>query len=84
MLHSAKPVKVQLPMETFKKMENLKFLIVESVDIYKPLEFLPRSLVLLKWPNYPFHWPSKYFPEQLAVIEMPHSHIKLPKLMTQV
>ena len=84
MLHSAKPVKVQLSMETFKKMKNLKFLIVENVDIYDALEFLPRSLVLLKWPNYPFHWPSEYFPEQLVAIEMPHSRIKLPKLITQV
>ena len=84
MLHSAQPVKVQLHMEAFKNMENLKFLIVENVDIYEPLEFLPHSLIFLKWPNYPFHWPSEYFPEQLVAIEMPHSRIKLPKLITQV
>ena len=84
MLHSAQSVKVQLHAEAFKKMENLKFLIVENVDICKPLEFLPHSLIFLKWPNYPFHWPSEYFPEQLVAIEMPHSRIKLPKLITQV
>ena len=84
MLHSPQPVEVQLHTEAFKRMENLKFLIVENVDICKPLEFLPRSLIFLKWPNYPFHWPSEYFPEQLVIIEMPHSRIKLPKLITQV
>ena len=84
MLHSLQPVKVQLHTEAFKKMENLKFLIVEDVDICEPLEFLPHSLIFLKWPNYPFHWPSEYSPEQLVAIEMPYSCIKLPKLIMQV
>ncbi|XP_075657271.1 TMV resistance protein N-like isoform X2 [Castanea sativa] len=82
-LHSPQPVKVQLHKEAFKKMENLKFLIVKNVHICEPLEFLPRSLIFLKWPNYPFHWPSEYFPEQLIAIEMPHSCITLPKLIKQ-
>ena len=84
MLHSAQSVKVQLHAEAFKKMENLKFLIVENVHICKPLEFLPHSLIFLKWPNNPFHWPSKYFPEQLVAIEMPYSRIRFPKLIKQV
>ncbi|XP_030957023.1 TMV resistance protein N-like [Quercus lobata] len=83
MLHSPQSVKVQLHIETFRRMVNLKFLIVENVRIRKPLEFLPNSLIFLKWPNYPFHWPSEYFPEQLVAIEMPHSRIRLPKLITQ-
>ncbi|XP_075659826.1 TMV resistance protein N-like isoform X2 [Castanea sativa] len=83
MLHPPQAVKVQLHVEAFKKMENLKFLIVENVDICKPLEFLPHSLIFLKWPNYPFHWPSEYFPEQLVAIEMPNSCIRLPKLISQ-
>ncbi|XP_030959277.1 TMV resistance protein N-like [Quercus lobata] len=77
MLHSPQLVKVQLHTEAFKKMENLKFLIVENVHICEPLEFLPNSLIFLKWPNYPFHWPSEYFPEQLVAIEMPDSRIRL-------
>ncbi|XP_030959274.1 TMV resistance protein N-like [Quercus lobata] len=37
-----------------------------------------------KWPHYPFHWPwPEYFPEQLVAIEMPHSRIRLPKLIKQ-
>ncbi|KAL4639457.1 hypothetical protein ACB092_03G219900 [Castanea dentata] len=83
MLHPPEAVKVQLHMEAFKKMKNLKFLIVENVHICEPLEFLPHSLTFLKWPNYPFHWPSEYFPEQLVAIEMPHSRIRLPKRIKQ-
>ncbi|KAL4639464.1 hypothetical protein ACB092_03G220500 [Castanea dentata] len=83
MLHSPQLVKVQLHRKAFKKMENLKFLIVENVRICAPLEFLPHSLIFLKWPNYPFHWPSEYFPEQLVTIEMPNSCIRLPKLISQ-
>ena len=84
MLHSPQSVKVQLHTKAFKKMENLKFLIVENVHICKSLEFLPNSLIFVKWPNYPFHWPSEYFPEQLVAIKMPHSCIRLPKLIKQV
>ena len=84
MLHSPQPVEVQLHTEAFKRMENLKFLIVENVHICKPLKFLPNNLILLKWPNYPFHWPFEYFPEQLVAIEMPRNCIRLPKLINQV
>ncbi|KAK4594240.1 hypothetical protein RGQ29_018073 [Quercus rubra] len=83
MLNSPQLVKVQLHTEAFRKMENLKFLIVENVHICKPLEFLPNNLILLKWPYYPFHLPLEYFPEQLVAIEMPHSHIRLSKLIKQ-
>ncbi|KAL4639452.1 hypothetical protein ACB092_03G219600 [Castanea dentata] len=82
-LHLPQPVEVQLHTKAFKKMKNLKFLIVENVRICEPLEFLPRSLVILKWPNYPFHWPFEYFPEQLVSLEMPHSCIRLPRLIKQ-
>ena len=84
MLRSPQPVELQLHTKAFKKMKNLKFLIVENVHIGEPLEFLPPSLIFLKWPHYRFHWPSEYFPKQLVAIEMPHSHIRLPKLIKQV
>ncbi|XP_050279851.1 disease resistance protein RUN1-like isoform X2 [Quercus robur] len=83
MLHSPQLVEVQLHTEAFRRMENLKFLIIENVHICKPLEFLPNNLILLKWPYYPFHWPLEYFPEQLVAIDMPHSRIRLPKLIKQ-
>ncbi|KAM3684524.1 hypothetical protein ACB098_11G053300 [Castanea mollissima] len=83
MLHSPQLVEVQLHTEAFRRMENLKFLKVENVHICKPLECLPNNLILLKWPYYPFHWPLEYFPKQLVAIEMPHSRIRLPKLIKQ-
>ena len=84
MLHSPQLIEVQLHRKAFQKMKNLKFLMVENVNILEPLEFLPHSLIFLNWPNYPFHWPSEYFPKQLVAIEMPNSHIRLPKLISQV
>ena len=84
MLHLPRPVKEQLHTKAFRRMKNLKFLIVENVHICEPFEFLPHGLIYLKWPNYPSHWPFKYFPKQLVVFEMPCSRIKLPKLITQV
>ncbi|XP_030962743.1 disease resistance protein RPP2B-like [Quercus lobata] len=83
MLHSRQQLEVQLHTEAFRRMENLKFLIVENVHIHKPLEFLPKNLILLKWPQYPFHWPSEYFAKQLVAVEMPHSCIRLPRLFMQ-
>ncbi|XP_050277129.1 uncharacterized protein LOC126718817 isoform X2 [Quercus robur] len=83
MLHSPNPVNLQLHSKAFKKIENLKFLSVENVNIYEPLEFLPHSLKVFKWSNYPFPGLSEYFPEQLVAIEMPHNCIRLPKLITQ-
>ena len=84
MLHSPHPVNLQLHPEAFKKIENLKFLSVENVNIYEPLKFLPNSLKVFKWSNYPFPELSEYFPKQLVAIEMQHSCIRLPKLITQV
>ena len=78
MLHSPQSVNVQLHTEAFRRMEDLKFLIIENVHISELLEFLPNKLILLKWPHYPFCWPSKYCPEQLVSIEMPCSRIRLP------
>ena len=83
-MHSPQSVEVQLHTDAFRRMENLKFLIVANVHIRKPLEFLPNKLILLSWPHYPFHWPSEYFPEQLVATDMSHSHIRFPKLIKQV
>ena len=84
MLRSPYSIEEQLHTEAFKRMENLKFLVVENVHICKPFEFLPSSLILLKWPHYPFNWPPEFLPKQLASIEMPCSRIRFPKLIKQV
>ena len=41
MLHSPTPVQVRLQLEAFKVMENLKFLIVNNVEISEKLTFFP-------------------------------------------
>jgi hypothetical protein len=84
MLHSPQPVTVQLHAEAFKRMENLKLLMVDNIHIYEPLKYLPNGLRILKWPKYPFPLPSKYCPQQLVIMEMPYSRIRLEKLLKQV
>ena len=84
MCHSPNPITVQLHDEAFKKMENLKFLIVRNVLISKELKYLPSGLKLLEWHEYPFSLPSNYCPQQLVVLEMLCSCIRLEKLFMQV
>ncbi|XP_050245754.1 TMV resistance protein N-like isoform X3 [Quercus robur] len=83
LFHPPEPVKVQLHTEVFKRMENLKFLIVENVDICEALNYLPNGLRFLKWPEYRYSLPSKYCPQQLVALEMSHSQIRLEKLFKQ-
>ena len=84
MLHSPNPITVQLHAKAFKKMKNLKFLIVRNVLISEELKYLPNGLKLLEWHQYPFSLPSNYCHQQLVVLEMPHSCIRLEKLFKQV
>ena len=84
MCHSPDPITVQLHAKAFKKMENLKFLMVRNVLISKELKYLPSGLKLLEWHKYPFSLPSNYCLQQLVVLKMPHSCIRLEKLFEQV
>ncbi|XP_050243019.1 disease resistance protein RUN1-like isoform X8 [Quercus robur] len=83
MWHSPNPITVQLHAKAFKKMENLKFLMVRNVLISKELKYLPNGLKLLEWNEYPFSLPSNYRPQQLVVLEMPRSCIRLEELFMQ-
>ena len=71
-------------MIAFKKLENLKFLMVRNVIVSKELKYHPNGLKLLEWHEYPFSLPSNYCPQQLVVLEMPRSCIRLEKLFKQV
>ncbi|KAL0013249.1 hypothetical protein SO802_000318 [Lithocarpus litseifolius] len=73
MLCAPEPVTMKLQNEPFERMENLKFLLVRNVKIYEEFEYLPNGLRLLQWPEFPFSLPSKYYPQQLVALEMPHS-----------
>lgn len=84
MLHPPTPVQVRLDPEVFKMMENLKFLMVNNVQISDELTYFPRGLRLLEWPNYPFDFPSKFDPQQLVALKMPKSCITLKMMFKQV
>ena len=84
MLHSPNPMPVQLHAKAFKMMENLEFLMVRNVLISEELKNLPNRLKLLEWEQYPFSLPSNFCPQELVVLEMPQSCIRLVKLVNQV
>ena len=84
MLHSPKPVKVQLHPDVFKRMINLRILIVNNLHICEVIQYFPNGIRLLSWPKYPFPLPSNYCPQQLVGLDMPDSRIELEKLCKQV
>ena len=99
MLHSPNPTTVQLHTKAFKKMENLKFLMVRNVLFSEELKYLPSGLKLLEWDQYPYsfngskllEWdqysftlPSNFCPKKLVVLKMSYSCIRLEKLFKQV
>uniref|UniRef100_A0A2N9GMV6 TIR domain-containing protein n=1 Tax=Fagus sylvatica TaxID=28930 RepID=A0A2N9GMV6_FAGSY len=83
-LRSPKPVTLQVHAKAFKRMKNLKLLIVHNVRICEALECLPNGLRLLDWPDYSFPLPSTFCPQQLFKLNMPRSHIRLEKLFKKV
>ena len=83
MLHSPTLVQVRLQLEAFKVMENLKFLMVNNVEIFEELTYFPSGLRLLEWPKYPFNFPSNYCPQQLVALGMQESCIRLEKIFVK-
>ncbi|KAL4605423.1 hypothetical protein ACB092_09G027700 [Castanea dentata] len=83
MWHSPNPITVQLHAKAFKKMKNLKFLMVHNVLVSEELKYLPNGLKILEWHGYPFSLPSNYCPQQLVVLKMQDSCIRLEKLFKQ-
>ncbi|XP_075654344.1 TMV resistance protein N-like [Castanea sativa] len=75
------PKTVSLEAEAFKKMENLKFLIVKNVQNSKELKYLSNELRLFEWSGYNFSLPSEFCPPKLVGLEV--SCIRLPKLFGQ-
>ncbi|XP_075674234.1 TMV resistance protein N-like [Castanea sativa] len=83
MLCFHEPITVTLAPKAFKRMRNLKFLIVDNVHICEELKYLPNGLRLLHLPNYPFPLPSNFCPKILVTLKMPRSRIRLEKLFKQ-
>ena len=78
---SPKRAKLQLEAKCLEKMKNLKFLIVNNVDICGSIEYLPNELRLLDWPKFPFSsLPSNFCPQKLIALNMPDSQVMLDRL----
>ena len=84
MLCSPKRERVTFKAKAFKRMRNLKFLIVDNVDICEELKYLPNGLRALDWSDYPFPLPSAFCPQKLVTLKMPRYRIRLEKLFKQV
>ena len=82
MLHSPEPTKLQLQAKCLEKMKNLKFLIIDNVDICGGFKYLPNDLRLLDWPGCPLSsLPSNFQPQKLIALNMPKSQVILDKLL---
>ncbi|KRH08232.1 hypothetical protein GLYMA_16G137600v4 [Glycine max] len=58
----------------FKKMKNLKTLIIQSDCFSKGPRHLPNTLRVLEWWRCPSQeWPRNFNPKQLAICKLPHS-----------
>ena len=76
------PITVSLKASVFKKMENLKFLIVKNVQNSKKLKYLSNELRLFEWSEYNFILPSEFSPKNLVGLKV--SCIRSAKLFKQV
>lgn len=81
LLRSHEPSKMQIEAKCLKMMKNIKFLIVDNVDICEDLEYLPNGLRVLDWPKcHLSSLPSKFYPQKLVALNMPESQVILENL----
>ncbi|KAG4939271.1 hypothetical protein JHK86_045412 [Glycine max] len=60
--------------DAFKKMKNLKTLIIKSGCFSKGPKHLPNTLRVLEWWKCPSeYWPENFNPKQLAILKLPNS-----------
>nr|KYP42913.1 TMV resistance protein N [Cajanus cajan] len=60
--------------KAFKKMKNLKTLIIKNGHFFNGPKYLPNSLRVLEWWRYPSHdLPSDFRPKKLATCKLPES-----------
>ncbi|KAK2367533.1 TMV resistance protein N [Trifolium repens] len=71
---------VQWKGDEFKKMENLKTLIIKNGLFSKSPDHLPNSLRVLEWRRYPSqHIPSDFCPRKLSICKLPASYLSIFK-----
>ncbi|XP_020222471.1 TMV resistance protein N isoform X2 [Cajanus cajan] len=59
----------------FKKMNNLKILVIRNGNFSEGPKYLPNSLRVLEWWKYPSHClPSDFHPKELAICKLPDSY----------
>ncbi|XP_045822914.1 TMV resistance protein N-like isoform X2 [Trifolium pratense] len=69
---------VHLKDDSFKKMTNLKILIVRNGNFYGSPQHLPNNLRLLDWVEYPSSsLPSTFHPKKLVVLNLSRSHFTM-------
>ncbi|KAG4926827.1 hypothetical protein JHK85_053313 [Glycine max] len=67
-------VEIEWDANAFKKMENLKTLIIKNGHFTKGPKHLPDTLRVLEWWRYPSQsFPSDFRPKKLAICKLPNS-----------
>jgi hypothetical protein len=73
---------VELDESAFKKMKNLKTLIIEGGHFSKGPKYLPNSLRVFKWEAYPSEYlPQDFHPKKLVIFNLQKSCITSFKLV---
>lgn len=69
---------VHLEGDSFKRMKNLKILIVRNGHFYGSPQHLPNNLRLLDWMEYPSSsLPSSFLPKKLVVLNLSRSRFTM-------
>jgi len=72
---------VELNESVFKKMKNLKTLIIRGGHFSKGPKHLPNSLRVVEWESYPSeYFPNDFNPKKLAIFNLPGSSLTSLKL----
>ena len=72
--------KIQWNGTAFKKMQNLRILIIRNACFSESPKYLPNNLRVLEWKQCPLSsFPQSFHPKKLAILKMPHSCLKLEK-----
>ncbi|XLT94444.1 hypothetical protein HN873_016106, partial [Arachis hypogaea] len=76
MLDLPEKQEVQLSDQDFRKLKNLRMLIIRNAEFSGGHVHLPRNLRLLDWKEYPSpSLPSDFLPEKIVMLELRHSHL---------
>ncbi|XP_045787151.1 disease resistance protein RUN1-like [Trifolium pratense] len=76
-----KNYEVELDESAFKKMKNLKTLVIKGGHFSKGPKYLPNSLRVVEWEGYPSEYlPHDFHPKKLAILNLPKSCITSLKL----